>query len=150
MDGIPYETLRYGQLPAAISCATTLNYIFSGSIRENFAVLHPHVKEEEQWKYLSICQLDSLIASLPQGIDTPLGENACRLSGGERKRLQIALALASNAPILILDEPVTGLDKDIAHALMDAILDFCKERTLLIITHDLPLAKRMDRIYRLA
>lgn len=150
MDGIPYETLRYGQLPAAISCATTLNYIFSCSIRENFAVLHPHVKEEEQWKYLSICQLDSLIASLPQGIDTPLGENACRLSGGERKRLQIALALASNAPILILDEPVTGLDKDIAHALMDAILDFCKERTLLIITHDLPLAKRMDRIYRLA
>ena len=128
-----------------ISAATTNNYIFSKSIRENFLIYAPNISEEKIFDLLKIVQLENF------DLDEEIGENACKLSGGQRCRLQIALTLAVDAEILILDEPTSGLDKKTSQKLIDSILNDCtkKDRTLIIITHDLFIAKMMDKIYKL-
>ena len=129
----------------SIAAATVNNYIFSQSVRENFSLLYPNVTEEEMLRSLKICQLDHL------DLDRELGENGIKISGGERNRLQTALALAMNSDILILDEPTAGLDRITGTNLIRAIIDETneKDRTLIVITHDLSVARLMDRIYKL-
>ena len=129
----------------SVAASTTNNYIFSKSIRENFQMLHPNINEDKIYNMLRTCQLEGF------DIDREIGENGCKMSGGERTRLQIALALATNSDILILDEPTAGLDKNTKNNLMREIMNIAneKDRTLIIITHDLSIAKMMNKIYRL-
>ena len=115
-----------------IAAATSTNYIFSASIRENFEILHEKISEEKILSTLKLCQLENF------DIDLPIGEDAAKLSGGERGRLQVALAMAGEPEILILDEPTAGLDKNLAAKLLSAVVDDSrkKNRTLILITHD--------------
>ena len=89
-----------------------------------------------------------MLECLPKGLDEPLGEDAAKLSGGERLRLLTALALASPAPLLLLDEPTASLDKKTASAVLDALLDRASKhgQTLLVITHDLPQLDRFAQV----
>ena len=113
-----------------ISAATFTNYIFSSSIRENFKMLHENITDEEILSTLRTCELKNI------DMDTEIGEDGANLSGGERNRLQIALALAKDAEILILDEPTAGIDKLRAEKLVGNLIEATKNRTLIIITHD--------------
>ena len=128
-----------------ISAATHENFIFSKSIRFNFEMFHENISDEEIFSALEICRLENF------DIDSEIGEDANFLSGGERTRLQIALALAKNPEILILDEPTAGLNKNLAENLIDEIiLDSTKKnRTLIIITHDSNIAKKFSKIISL-
>ena len=100
---------------------------------------------------LECAQLGSLAASLPQGLDTPLGYDGSRLSGGERNRLLTALALASPYPLLILDEPTAGLDKKTASRLLNGLFERAHEQhqTLLVITHDSSILDRFSQVIQL-
>lgn len=128
-----------------ISAATHENFIFGKSIRFNFEMFCEDISDEEIFAALKICRLENF------DIDSEIGEDANFLSGGERTRLQIALAIAKNPDILILDEPTAGLNKNLAENLIDEIiLDATKKnRTLIIITHDLNISKKFSKIISL-
>ena len=129
----------------SICAATTENFIFADSIRQNFEIYCGDICEEKIFAVLKLCQLENF------DIDTEIGENGNFLSGGERVRLQIALALAKDTEILILDEPTAGLDKNRAECLIDAVIkNFAeKNRTLLVITHDKNISKKFTKIISL-
>lgn len=128
------------------------SFLFAASIRENFQRLHPTITPEEIGQALKRAQLEAAISRLPQGIDEPLGENACYLSGGERNRLISALILASSAPLLLFDEPTAGLDRKTAGKLLDAIIDQSNltGQTVILITHDLPQVERFSQVINLS
>ena len=115
-----------------VSASTFANYIFSSSIRANFEIYCGDVSDEKIFDVLKLCGLDGF------DVDAQLGFDGAKLSGGERNRLQIALALATEPEILILDEPTAGLDKSHAESLVGALVDDSrkKNRTLIVITHD--------------
>ena len=125
------------EVNGTVAAATSTNYIFSESIRANFKIFHENISDEKILAALKICRLENF------DINAPIGEDAANLSGGERLRLQIALAIAKNPDVLILDEPTAGLNHEIAENLIAAIIDDSNKnnRTLIIITHDLKLTK---------
>ncbi|MBQ3443326.1 MAG: ATP-binding cassette domain-containing protein [Selenomonadaceae bacterium] len=123
-----------------ISAATFTNYIFSASIRDNFKMLHENITDEEILSAMRTCELENF------DINAPIGEDGENLSGGERNRLQVALAMAKDAEILILDEPTAGLDKNLADKLISKLIEATKNRTLIIITHDSNYFSEMGRI----
>ena len=123
-----------------ISAATFTNYIFSASIRANFEMLHENISDEEILTALKVVGLEDF------DIDAAIGEDGAKLSGGERNRLQVALALAKDAEILILDEPTAGLDKLRAEKLAGNLIAAAKNRTLIIITHDSNYFSEMGRL----
>lgn len=119
-------------LGGSVAASTFGNVIFAASIRENFRMLSPDITDEKISDALKLCSLDGF------DIDAPLGEDGAKLSGGERNRLQVALAVARDADILICDEPTAGLDRARADKLIANLVDAAhkKNRTLVIITHD--------------
>lgn len=125
-----------------ISASTFTNYIFSESIRDNFKIMHENITDEEILSALRTCELENF------DIDVTIGEDGANLSGGERNRLQIALAIANDAEILILDEPTAGLDKICAEKLIANLISYVdkKNRTLIIITHDSNYFSELGRI----
>lgn len=136
--GTPYHALPQGAIQQAIAALPQGSVLFAGSIRENFARYRPDCKEADILAALRDAQLDEVVAALPQGIDTPLGEDACFLSGGQRGRLLTAIAIAGKEPVILLDEPTCGLDQKTAAALMAALFARVQEtgQTLLTITHE--------------
>ena len=137
--GAAHTALTADEKKPFFSAALQGSHLFSQSIRYNFQLLLPNINEKDVFRALALAELSSLIACLPAGIDTPIGENGTRLSGGERNRLLTALALANaDAPILLLDEPTTGLNPGLATKLMDNIIGELsrREQTLLLITHE--------------
>lgn len=129
-------------LGGKIAASTFTNYIFSASIRANFQMLNENISDEKILDALKLCGLENF------DIDSTLGEDGANLSGGERNRLQIALALAKDADILILDEPTAGLDKICAEKLIENLINAAqiKNRTLIIITHDSNYFSELGRI----
>lgn len=149
--GTPYHELPQGAIQQAIAALPQGSVLFAGSIRENFARYRPGCNKEDILAALSDAQLSEVVASLPQGIDTPLGEDACFLSGGQRNRLLSAIAIAGREPVILLDEPTCGLDQKTAAALMAALFARVQEtgQTLLIITHERTLVTKFQQTIEL-
>ena len=149
--GTPYHELPAGAIQQAIAALPQGSVLFSGSIRENFARYRPGCNEEDIRAALRDAQLDEVVAALPQGIDTPLGEDACFLSGGQRGRLLTAIAIAGKEPVILLDEPTCGLDQKTAAALMAALFARVQKtgQTLLTITHERTLVTKFQQTIEL-
>ncbi len=124
-------------------------YILSGSLRRNvaFGVDDGAVDEAWLWKCLSMAQLDDLVQSLPQGLDTPLGERGVRLSGGQRQRVGIARALYHRPRLLILDEATAALDVETEKRFTETVHQLAQHKmTLVIIAHRLSTVRECGRI----
>jgi len=121
-------------------------HFFNTSILENLLMAKPNASQDKVEHALDITGLSHLIQQLPQGLNTPLTENASRLSGGEKQRLALARAFLKDAPVLILDEPTSSLDPESEQLIADATKQLAQNRTTLIIAHRLKTVQNADRI----
>jgi thiol reductant ABC exporter CydC subunit len=110
-------------------------HVFDSTIRENLRLARPEATDDELLGVLRRSRLDEWVASLPDRLDTLVGEDGMRLSGGQRQRLVVARALLADAPVLLLDEPTAHLDEATAQALVADVLDAADGHSVLLITH---------------
>jgi ATP-binding cassette subfamily C protein CydCD len=146
LGGQSLRNLDQEELRQRIAIAPQNPYLFSATLRDNLLMAKAEASEAELVCALQQAQLDDFVQTLPQGLDTWVGEQGLRLSTGERQRLSIARALIKDAPLLILDEPCANLDAINAVRLMESILAAASRRTLLLVTHRLIEMQAMDEI----
>jgi ABC-type transport system involved in cytochrome bd biosynthesis fused ATPase/permease subunit len=144
LGGTNVERLTQGDTRAACALADQQAQMFAGTIRSNLTLARPDATEDAIADVLRTVRLDRWVAALPEGLETPVGEEGSALSGGERRRLAIARALLAPGPIVILDEPTGGLDARLADELVDGVLRAAGDRSVLIITHRDSEAARCD------
>ena len=121
-------------------------FLFAGTIRENIAYGRLDASEAEIVEAARRARLDDLIAALPEGLDTLIGERGVKLSGGQKQRLSIARIFLKNPPILILDEATSALDTQTERAIQASLAELSEGRTTLVIAHRLATITRADRI----
>jgi thiol reductant ABC exporter CydC subunit len=125
-------------------------HLFNSTIRANLALARPHATDEALWDALRQARLADWVASLPEGLETLVGESGRELSGGQRQRLVLARALLRDAPVLLLDEPTAHLDGPTAEALVEDILAASGTRSVLLITHRPEGLDLVDEVVELA
>ncbi len=125
-------------------------YLVDEPIRNNiaFGIGDDEIDDDRIWKVLEEAQLKDFVKSLPQGLDTTIGDRGVRLSGGQRQRLGIARALYHNPEILVFDEATSALDNETERVLMEAINGFHGKKTMIIIAHRLNTIEQCDIIYK--
>lgn len=125
-------------------------FMLDDTIRKNvaFGVPEEEIDEDRLWAVLKEAQLDEFIRTLPEGLDTGIGERGIRLSGGQRQRIGIARALYNDPEVLILDEATSALDNDTEKAIMESINRLHGRKTLIIIAHRLQTIEKCDLVYR--
>lgn len=122
------------------------NYLFSGTIKDNILMGKPHATDAEIQQAIELAHLDEFLGTLPDGIDTVVGERGASLSGGQRQRVAIARALIKNAPIVILDEATSALDNESEAIVQKALDNLMKNRTVFVIAHRLSTIHNANRI----
>ncbi|MET8307261.1 ABC transporter ATP-binding protein [Micromonospora sp. NPDC005173] len=130
----------------ALGVVTQDGHLFHESIRANLVFARPDATEEEMWEVLRRARLDALIRSLPDGLDTVVGERGYRLSGGERQRLTIARLLLARPRVVILDEATAHLDSTSEAAVQEALAEALTGRTSVVIAHRLSTIRAADQI----
>lgn len=125
-------------------------FMLDSTIRKNvaFGVPDDEIEEERVWAALKEAQLDTYIRSLPDGLDTSIGERGIRLSGGQRQRIGIARALYEDPEVMVLDEATSALDGETEAAIMESINRLHGKKTLVIIAHRLTTIEKCDLVYR--
>ncbi|GIV96825.1 MAG: hypothetical protein KatS3mg057_1482 [Herpetosiphonaceae bacterium] len=146
IDGHDIRSFTLDSLRAQISTVLQETILFTGTVAENIAYGRPDATREEIVAAAMQANAHEFIEKLPQGYDTPLSERAANLSGGQRQRIAIARAFIRNTPILLLDEPTTGLDAESSDLVRLALQTLMKGKSTMIVSHDLNLIRHADRI----
>lgn len=146
IDGVDIRDYTISSLRHNIAMVFQDNFLFSGTIRENILMGNPEATEDELNQAIESAHLQEMIADLPQGLDTLLGERGMTLSGGQRQRVAIARAMIKNTPIVILDEATSALDNKSEAIVQKALDNLIKNKTVFVIAHRLSTIKNADRI----
>ena len=146
IDGVDVRELTFESLAAAVGVVSQETYLFHASVRENLRFARPEATDAEIEEAARAAQVHDLIASLPEGYDTVVGERGYRFSGGEKQRLAIARTILRNPPILVLDEATSALDAQTERAVQDALERLAEGRTTLAIAHRLSTVRDADQI----
>ena len=148
-DGVDVKD-RYRNWLKNIGYIPQMIFMLDDTIRRNvaFGVHDEKIDENRVWEVLREARLDEFVKTLPEGLDTGIGERGIRLSGGQRQRIGIARALYYDPEVLILDEATSALDNDTEAAIMDSINRLHGRKTLVIIAHRLQTIEKCDLVYR--
>jgi ATP-binding cassette subfamily B protein len=149
IDGRDVRDYTLASLRAQLGVVLQESLLFATSVRENIRDGRPGADDAEVEAAAKLANAHEFVSALPQGYETVLGERGVTLSGGQRQRLAIARTAVRQAPILLLDEPTTGLDEENQRGVIDALDRVAGGRTTVLITHDLSLASRVDVIFYL-
>jgi ATP-binding cassette, subfamily C, bacterial CydC len=149
LSGRDLREYRQEDVRRAIAVAGQDSYVFAASVRDNVRLARPDAGDGEIELALRRARLWPSVARLPDGLDTPVGEDGRELSGGERQRLVLARALLADAPVLVLDEPTAHLDPATARDLVADVFDAAGDRSVLLITHRPEGLDRVDEIIRI-
>ncbi len=146
IDGVDLRAMPQDALRTLIGVVPQDTVLFNDTIEYNIAYGRPGASRADVERAAKLAHLDSFIARLPQGYDTPVGERGLKVSGGEKQRIAIARALLKDPPILILDEATSSLDSKAEAAILDALQAATERRTTLVIAHRLSTITDADRI----
>ncbi|SDS86985.1 ABC transporter ATP-binding protein [Actinopolymorpha singaporensis] len=146
LSGVDVRDLTFDSLRETIGMVTQDGHLFHESLRANLLLARPEAGDDELWEALRRARLDDLVASLPEGLDTVVGERGYRLSGGERQRLTIARLLLAQPRVVILDEATAHLDSTSEAAVQAALGEALADRTAVVIAHRLSTVRAADLI----
>ncbi|MER6117553.1 ABC transporter ATP-binding protein [Streptomyces sp. NPDC001743] len=146
LAGIDVRDLTAESIRETLGMVTQDGHLFHESVRANLTLARPGATEDEIWDALRRSRLDGLVASLPDGLDTVVGERGYRLSGGERQRLTIARLLLARQRVVILDEATAHLDSTSEAAVQEALAEALEGRTAVVIAHRLSTVRAADLI----
>ncbi len=146
VDGINMDNLDLNEYRHQIAVVPQNTILFAGTIRDNITYGVEDVNDDTLWKILRDVGLDDVIASLPYGLDTHLGEHGGKMSGGQRQRISIARALLRNPKIIIFDEATSALDSESEKKVQAAVDNMMKHCTTFLVAHRLSTIKNADRI----
>ena len=146
IDGIDVRDLTFESLADVVGVVSQETYLFHASVRENLRFARPGATDAEIEDAARAAQVHELIASLPEGYDTVVGERGYRFSGGEKQRIAIARTVLRNPPILVLDEATSSLDTQTERAVQDALDRLAEGRTTIAIAHRLSTVRDADQI----
>ena len=145
-DGVDIRNFKLNDLRGSISFVFQDNFLFTGTIRENIMLANPTASQKELSAAITASHLEEVIESLPNGLDTMLGERGLTLSGGQRQRVAIARAMIRNTSIIILDEATSALDNESEAIVQKALDNLMRNKTVFVIAHRLSTIKNADRI----
>lgn len=150
LGGVDIAALSGAELRRRIGWLAQGTHLFADTIRANLLLARPEADEAALWAALDAARIGDVVRALPARLETWLGEGGANFSGGEGRRLALARALLSPAPVLILDEPCAGLDAETERAFFDTLNEATAGRSVILIAHRLSGVERLDRIYRLS
>lgn len=145
-DGIDIRDLTLESLRQHISIVFQDNFLFTGTIRENILLGNPNATEQDINDAIKSAHLEEVMESLPDGLDTVLGERGTSLSGGQRQRVAIARAMVRKSPIVILDEATSALDNKSEAVVQKALDALMQNKTVFVIAHRLSTIRNADKI----
>ncbi|MFW6641914.1 ABC transporter ATP-binding protein [Nocardiopsis algeriensis] len=146
LGGTDVRDLSFQALRSTVGTVTQDGHLFHDTIRANLTLPAPEATDEQIWDALRRARLADLVASLPQGLDTVVGERGHRFSGGERQRLTIARLLLADPEVVVLDEATSALDSTSEAAVQEALAEALSGRTALVIAHRLSTVRDADTI----
>lgn len=146
LDGVPLKDIKLESLRRQIAIVSQDIFLFDDTIRANIAYGLPNATEEDIARAVKAAALDEFVATLPDGLNTRVGEGGSLLSGGQKQRVSIARAVLKNAPILILDEATSALDSKNEALVKEALDRLTRGRTCITVAHRFSTIEDVDRI----
>jgi ATP-binding cassette subfamily B protein len=146
IDGVDVRELTFESLAATVGVVSQETYLFHASVRENLRFAKPEATDEEIEDAARAAQIHELVATLPDGYDTVVGERGYRFSGGEKQRIAIARTILRNPPVLVLDEATSSLDTQTERLVQEALELLSEGRTTIAIAHRLSTVRDADQI----
>ncbi|MFL5942826.1 MAG: ABC transporter ATP-binding protein [Gaiellaceae bacterium] len=146
IGGVDVRDLSFAALARLVGVVSQETYLFHASVRENLSFAKPDATDEELYAAAEAARIHHVIAALPEGYDTVVGERGYRFSGGEKQRIAIARTILRNPPILVLDEATSSLDTETERLVQEALDRLAEGRTTIAIAHRLSTVRDADQI----